>query len=199
MKPHDAESRERGALTRRAIFSPSGSLLFLTAGLHAASVAIGDPPVQDLEGWKKLYTGTEWLFITRVIMPACGAPGKEGEESNFAYCQWLIGQQPPGDNSRLRLVYDFTTFSDRYPKDTSVGVINATRIVDPHGHRFESYSAFARVRSHTPEPRVFLTAAVEERTKTDSGDGAVIRHVSKEFSFTDHTWTPIESRVYRIL
>jgi hypothetical protein len=198
MKPHNEEHIEGRALTRRVALSQTGPFLLLTTGVHAAPVEIGDSAVQDDEELRKLYTGVEWLFITQIIMPACGIPGKSGEESNSAYCHWLIGRQPLRDGVSLHLVYDLTTFSERYSKGTRVGVIRTTRIVDPHHHLPDSCTAFARVRSLEPDPRALLTAAVEERTKADGEDVAVIHNVSKKFLFTDRAWNLIESHVYRI-
>jgi len=207
MKRHGDQLAVGAGVTRRGALAFGGSLL-----LHHSSQARGYDTIGPSEGnelsslnsqpprdeFRKIYTEPEQVFIARVVAPAGGVPGKSGEESNSAYCHWLIGRQPPLQAAKLRLIYELTNFCDRYPKETIVGVINTIRVVDPQNRLFESYSAIARVRSRELEPRVLLTAAVEERSKTGSEDVALIHFVTRKFIYSDKAWSLVESRVFRV-
>jgi hypothetical protein len=198
MKPQHDRHLDCGLLTRRSAISISVPVLFLASSAHAGRVEIGDQPAENDVGWRKLYTEVEQVFIERVILPACGMPHKTGDESNRAYCRWLIGRQPQGENERLRLVYDLATFSEQHTKDAQVGLFNTTRVADPRHRLFESCTSMARVGSLEPNPRAILTAAVEEITVTNGKDAAAIHYVTKRFLFIDHTWNLVESHVSRI-
>jgi hypothetical protein len=195
-------------VTRRGLLAATAPLLLRSRGSAAGSVLItasgeGDPPsavvgVNAQAELQKIYTEPEQAFIGRVLFPANGSPEKPGEENNLAYCHWLIGNQPAMRPARLRLVYELTTYFDHYPIETTIGVINTVRVVDPQNRVFESYGAIARVRSNEAEPRVLLTAAVEERDKAGDGNGAWIHFVTKKFVYIRKVWALADTHVLRV-
>jgi hypothetical protein len=152
-------------------------------------------PRQD--EFQKRFTEPERAYMQQVEFPAGGAPAKSGEESNTAYCQWLIGQQPALRGVMLRLIYALTTYVDRYPKGTTIGVINTIRVADPQNRLFESSTAIARVQSSEATPRVLLNAAVEER-KAGNEDVACVHYVCRKFVYAEKTWSLVESHVLRV-
>ena len=98
----------------------------------------------------------------------------------------------------LRVIQYITTFSDRYPKGTPIGVINTTRVVDLHNRLFESHTVIARVRSVGNDPGVLLSATVEERMKGEGEDALLIHYVTKKFLYSNKRWDLSESQSFRI-
>ena len=190
--------------TRRRALALAGPLA-LRNPFHDASNAPTDKPDGDAacslfgnphgDAPQDFPMEPERAFIEGVLVPASGAPGKAGEESNTSLCHWLLGRQPPFRATRLRLIYELRTFFDRYPSGAHTGVINTTRIVDPQNRLFESYSANARVRCRDGGTRVLLTATVEERERLGTDDTASIHFITKKFVYSEKTWSLEESHV----
>ena len=151
-------TRTRGtsSLTRRLALCLTVPLLLPRDALCGAQGEIPKTAPQDKENLKVAQSGAEQLFFTQVTVPACGIPARSGEESNLAYCHWLIGRQPFMRNAGLRLIHGVTTFCRAMHQRNSASAFFTRSELWIPNHRLRYAStclahAFARM-SRSPEP-----------------------------------------------